>query len=86
MKEAAIRKMSLAAATAERLVRDKKTSELEYEKLLKQNSALVRVQNRLIATQDILSVLKNTYDTIEKSELPSVSSSMQLILRDDRRG
>jgi DNA sulfur modification protein DndD len=76
LKDAAIRKASLAAATAERLGRDKKQREAEYDKLLKASSAMERVRNQLLATNDILGVLKNTYETIEKSELPAVSEAM----------
>ncbi len=75
-KDAAVKRAYLAEANIGRWQRDRQTAETQYNELVKQSKQATRITNRLLATQDILNVLKGTYEAIETAELPAVSEAM----------
>ncbi len=75
-KDAAVKKTYLAEANMARWQRDRQAAEAQYNELVKQSKQAARITSRLLATQDILNVLKGTYEAIESAELPAVSEAM----------
>lgn len=76
LKDNLIREQGIKESDLQRFKKELKTLGEKYDKLLREQDKANEVKSRLIATNDVLTVINNSYGTVQKIEIPEVSKLM----------